>query len=171
MEPGSHNTHTHTHMYVYMYVLDNNIEAQIPDRSFSDRILRRCSSVHLFFTVYCWPCSLTLRMVGGEKLTDTPTVHRGLSTPSLYHWWVEHNIGFSPITQDWASSRGAEHLPDQGHKSLPVGASPRFPWASVTRHPLSPPEVSPHDLWITDQTSPQFSEETPLPDTVACPGS
>jgi hypothetical protein len=63
-------THTHTHenmyvcLYVCMYVLDNSVEAQNPDRSFSDKVLKRCSLVHFLCPGYCWPCGLPLRMLG-----------------------------------------------------------------------------------------------------------
>ena len=42
------------------------------------------------------------------------------------------------VRRTWASSKGTENLPDQGHKYLPVGTSSGSPLAQISRYPQGP---------------------------------
>ena len=78
-----------------------------------------------------------------------------------------HSNGTGPETV----LRKQKTWPDQGHKSLLVGASNWSPCAQSWWTPPRSLEDSQLDLRTTDQTAPHSSKETPFPGTVTRPGS
>jgi hypothetical protein len=107
----------------------------------------------------------------GVESADTPQSLE--DSPCDLRTTGEWNTTSVPIQSrgTWDSIREAENLPDQGHKSLPVGISTGSPWARSWWASPRSLEDSPWDLRTTDQTAPNFSKETPLLGTLTHPGS